>query len=213
MVSYRLVGFAALLIACGCATSARAVCAVNDANFTTADGGCKDLTTGLVWSSDVLGVVGGSPASSNPSTAICGTYFEDKPEAGGFTDWRPPSVGEVQDALTNGLASHLDFYYAAGNQADDGKYRFTSCNAPKIRGSTPKYVIRYSDGNIISAGFDSYQSICVRGSADDGDCPGPGKKKNRSSATSALSQTATGSLLLLPLAIAVAARCVCSRRL
>jgi hypothetical protein len=210
----RSVKLLAPLVAYCCTSTALAVCAVNDANFTTADGGCKDLTTGLVWSSDVLGLAGvGSPTSSNGSPTVCNYYFGATPEAGGFTDWRPPSVGEVQAALANGLASHLDFYYAAGNQPDDGKHRYTSCNAPKIRGATPKYVIRYSDGSIISSGFDSYQSICVRGRADDGDCPGPGKKKNRSSSAGALSQTSTGALLLLPLVVVIGARCVRSRRL
>lgn len=210
MVSSR-VGGAALVVACCFTSSVLAVCAVDDANFTTADGGCKDVNTGLVWSSDLVGLPGVSSPSTSGGTQQACDAFEARPEAGGFTDWRPASAGEVQEALANGLASHLDFYYTAGNQSVDSVVRFTSCNSPTIKGAKPKYYISFVDGSI---GYDlqSHHNICVRGLPNDNDCPGPGKKKNRMGATTALSQTATGALLLLPLAVVLAARCLHPRR-
>lgn len=203
-----------LLVACCCWSSALAVCAVNDASFTTADGGCKDLNTGLVWSSDVLGLSGNNqyPHGTNAAEANGCGGLSSAPEGGGFTDWRLPTVGEVQDALANGLNSHLDFYYASGSQPVDAEYRWTRCEAPKVRGAPNKYLIRYTDGKVIQDAFASHQVICVRGLAADNDCPAPGKKKNRSGANSALSQTSTGALLLLPLAVVLATRCVYGRR-
>jgi hypothetical protein len=71
-------------------------CGIEDGQFVTADGGCKDLATGRVWS-DRLGQ---------------NTYFdaEDDIEAltqGGFGDWRMPSESELLEWIANGGPGHM----------------------------------------------------------------------------------------------------------
>ena len=144
----------------------------------------------------------------------CNGNLKTQPEGGGFTDWRAPTLGEVQQALANGLNSHLDFFNDSGTTPDDGKYRYTACKK-KIQGAYNTYAIRFTDGSIKLTLTGGDQLICVRGQPADpaNDCPGAGKKKNRSGAASALSQTSTGALLLLPLALVVATRCLRPPRL
>jgi hypothetical protein len=134
---------------------------------------------------------------------------------GGYTDWRFPTVAEVQEAIANGLNSHLDFFQ--NGNPDDGVYRWTACTR-KIKSLIHRYTIRFTDGDLVLLPFDGFHDahiLCVRGAPADtaNDCPlGPGKKKNRSGATNALSQTTTGTLLLLPLAVVLAARYLRQRR-
>jgi hypothetical protein len=198
--------------------SVQAACLVNDSDFTTADGGCKDQNTGLVWSPDLRAFTGGpgtSPALSGSSDNWCNQELNSNPaKGGGFTDWRSPTVGEVTEALANGLYSHLDFFL--DGTPDDSVYRWTTCTT-KVKGWLHRYKVRYSDGNVVlhnlAGSSDGNHVICVRGLPNPNDCPsGPGKKKNRTDASSAMSQTSTGILLLLPLAVVLAARCLKVRR-
>jgi hypothetical protein len=215
MLKYR-VGFAVLLAGCWC-SPVLAACVVNDADFATAGGGCKDLNTGLVWSPDirVFDINGLGVYSSNADDAICNQFLNNRPaNGGGYTDWRVPTLGEVQEALANGLNSHLDFFLDGGATPDDGNYRWTACKK-KVKGHLHTYAIRYTDGDIFLGYLPVYPMICVRGQPRDltNDCPsGPGKKKRQGGATSALSQTATGALLLLPLGLIAAARSLRPRR-
>lgn len=65
--------------------------------FRTEDGGCKDLATGLVW----------SLAIDNwdwPLTNEIGQNLEE----GGFTDWRLPTIEEMQTAHAHGAPTHFD---------------------------------------------------------------------------------------------------------
>ncbi len=204
MANCKIVHFGTFVVACCWSCSTMAACAVNDGAFATADGGCKDLISGLVWSSDLKGFAG--PSSSSGSQQDCDT-LGSRVEGGGFTDWRTPTVGEVQRAVVNGLSSHLDFYYDDGVQSVDGEYRWTRCPAPKVRGASSLYAIRYADGDYRSGIFEVHQVICVRGVAPDdrNDCPGAagGNKKHKAT----ISQTATGAFLLLPLCLVIAAQC------
>jgi hypothetical protein len=132
----------------------------------------------------------------------CNDFLNRVPaNGGGFTDWRAPTLGEVQEALANGLNSHLDFFNDGGATPDDGVYRWTACTK-KVQGAWNNYKIRFIDGDVILTLVGGPHLICVRGAAADpaNDCPGVGKKKNQ------LSQTSTGALLLLPLAVVLAAR-------
>jgi hypothetical protein len=219
MIRFTIV-WIALIPFVGMSPAVHAACLVNDGDFTTADGGCKDLNTGLVWSPDLRAFTGGpgsSPGLSGSFDGWCNQELNSKPaNGGGFTDWRSPTVGEVNEALANGLYSHLDFFL--DGTPDDSVYRWTTCTT-KVKGTLHRYKVRYSDGNVVlhnlSGSSDGNFVVCVRGLPADiaNDCPaGPGKKKNRSGATSALSQMSTGALLLLPLAAVLATRCLKARR-
>jgi hypothetical protein len=202
-----------MLIVCASPFS-RAACLVDDADFTTASGGCKDLGTGLVWSPDLRALGASSAGQSGSNSTVCNQFLNSNPANGGeFTDWRPPTVGEIAAALGNGLNSHLDFFL--NGNPDDGVYRWTACTQ-KIKGKLHRYIVRFTDGDTalvnLSLGIDGVHMVCVRGVTQPNDCPGGPGKKNLASATSALSQTATGALLLLPLGIVVAARCLRPRR-
>jgi hypothetical protein len=197
-----------MLVCCACST-ALAACRVDDGDFTTADGGCKDLNTGLVWSPDWRGLTSSSGGGASSTDTNCDFNLNNHPDGGGYTDWRQPTLGEVQEALANGLNSHLDFFDDGGVTPDDGMYRWTSCTK-KVRGLINRYAIRYTDQSVILSFVSGPHVICVRGAAADpeNDCPSGRGKKNRSSATSPLSQTSTGALLLLPLAVVLTARCL-----
>jgi hypothetical protein len=206
-----------MLAVYGASSGALGGCLVEDDDFTTADGGCKDLNTGLVWSPD-LRAFGGSQEgmAQNNNQDMCNLYLNEVPaNGGGFTDWRPVTVGEVQEALANGLNSHLDFFL--NGSPDDFKYRWTACTK-KIKGIPYRYMIRFGDGDVVLlitlVGRPDTHLICVRGQPADpaNDCPSGHGKKNRASATSALSQTATGALLQLPLGVVLAVRGLRTRR-
>jgi hypothetical protein len=207
------VSYTALLLGCCWSSPCLAACAVNDSAFTTADGGCKDLNPGLVWSPDWRGLTYSSGGGASTDAQInCDVNLNQHPDGGGYTDCRLPTLGEVQEALANGLNSHLDFFDDGEVTPDDGLYRWTSCTK-KVRGLTNRYAIRYTDESVILSYVSGLHVICVRGAASYPaiDCPGNGKK-NRVGATSSLSQTATGALLLLPLGVVLAARCLRPRR-
>ncbi|TDJ55177.1 MAG: DUF1566 domain-containing protein [Planctomycetota bacterium] len=72
------------------------ICAVEDDSFATADGGCKDMATGLVW-----GVIG---INRNWPTSV--DLIADSVEAG-FTDWRMPTRNEWLEVINNGAANHF----------------------------------------------------------------------------------------------------------
>jgi hypothetical protein len=142
--------------------------------------------------------------------------MDNFPDAnGGYTDWRAPTVGEINEAIANGLNIHLDFF--RNGTPNDFVYRLTGC-LKKIKKQTYRYAVRYADGDLqyytTFGGVSGLSLVCVRGLPADtqNDCPGGHGKKNRSSATRAVSQISTGALLLLPLAVVMATRCKKERR-
>jgi hypothetical protein len=185
-------------------------CRVDDADFASAGGGCKDLETGLVFSPDLRAVHNFSPNQdglSGPAQNVqwrCDTLL-NQISYGGFSDWRAPTLGEFQTALANGLNAHLDYFL---NGAGSGDYYWTSCDK-RVKGALNTYAIRHSDGNVrLSFVSTGNWIICVRGLPADpkNDCPSAGKKSNH------LAQTTTGALLLLPLAVVLAASRLRPRR-
>jgi hypothetical protein len=213
----RKIVWTPLMLILGASSAVNAKCLVNDSDFNTAGGGCKDLDTGLVWSPDLraLGASNLGVSSANPNSE-CDLFLNQKPaNGGGFTDWRAPTVGEIESALANGLDSHLDYFL--NGSPSDFVYRWTNCKT-KIKGVPYRYKVRYSDGDTVAhnmrIGSDGNHLICVRGVPADpaNDCPGGSRKKNNRGASSALSQTTTGALLLLPLAVVLAARRLRPRR-
>jgi len=75
-------------------------CAIEDASFQSAEGGCKDLAASIVWT---RGPPGGW------SWAATRTVLESL-ESGGFSDWRLPTVAELQDLAANGKLWHLQAF-------------------------------------------------------------------------------------------------------
>jgi hypothetical protein len=84
MAKHRFLCFV-LLVGYSWCPPAPAACVVNDADFSTADGGCKDLDTGLVWSSDMRSFVDTQSGFYASSTlqAPCNEFLNQKPENGG----------------------------------------------------------------------------------------------------------------------------------
>jgi hypothetical protein len=176
-------------------TRTHAACAVDDADFNTAGGGCEDAETGLVWSSDVLAPLGrlGTGIYFTSVSPTCDQFAHGSDtdgdgvpdvvylEAEGFTDWRAPTVREVLTALDNGLAGHLDYSYDAGIQSVDGLPRWTQCVASleSISKSAKKknggFLVYHTDGSLLlDQGVPFTQELlCVRGAAADvaNDCP------------------------------------------
>ena len=138
------IGWIALMLIVGVSPAVYAKCLVNDSDFATTEGGCKDLDTGLVWSPDFRGIPGatngdGIPASGSPD--FCERILDSYPAGnGGYTDWRIPTVAEVEEAIANGLKSHLDFF--SDGRPDDGVYRWTGCTK-KIKRDYHRYAVRY----------------------------------------------------------------------
>lgn len=77
-------------------------CVVEDAAFETGNGGCQDLATALAWSTHTPAGPGGW------NWALANQTCEDLQE-GGFSDWRLPTVEELQAANANGAPTHFDY--------------------------------------------------------------------------------------------------------
>lgn len=73
-------------------------CLVNDGAFATVPSGCKDLATRLVWSTE----------DCCPSFALNVARCEAL-EEGGFTDWRVPTLAELEAAYLNGAPTHFEY--------------------------------------------------------------------------------------------------------
>lgn len=76
------------------------VCKLQDTSWAIADGGCKDLKTGLVWSYN-CGTRSGTLWSWANAINDCSAYDN------GFSDWRLPTVSELQTAYKDGAWAHL----------------------------------------------------------------------------------------------------------
>ncbi len=77
------------------------MCAIEDDAFVTADGGCKDLITGLVWGTKNMGHSGGGWGWRSARRMTV-----DSSE-GAAEDWRMPTVDELREVLANGAATHF----------------------------------------------------------------------------------------------------------
>jgi hypothetical protein len=78
----------------------------DDANFVSADGGCKDVVTGVVFGTSAYKRTGGSWWTYNGAKDnACPNYSVD----GGFDDWRMPTKAELLAASAHGGTNYLDF--------------------------------------------------------------------------------------------------------
>ena len=107
-------------------------CLANSASVYTANGGCYDQTSGLTFStfhystsmvwSDVVacntgecdGAVGASP-DTTPATGLCHSLTE-----GGYTDWRVPTIGELNATIFIRLFPSSNLNYGGLSQANMG---------------------------------------------------------------------------------------------
>ncbi len=77
-------------------------CLVEDGAWATADGGCKDLVSGLVFSSRATTRENGSGYKWDQAVNACAALAE-----GGKSDWRLPTVKEIGVEALNGASTHL----------------------------------------------------------------------------------------------------------
>jgi hypothetical protein len=75
-------------------------CQINDEDFNTEDGGCKDLSTGIVWSNGMYATTG------QRTWDYAVSYCENLNE-GGYSDWALPTKEELIEVALNGAVGHL----------------------------------------------------------------------------------------------------------
>ncbi|MBI3294689.1 MAG: hypothetical protein HYZ71_08155, partial [Deltaproteobacteria bacterium] len=89
-------------------------CTQNDLEYTSNDGGCKQCSTGLVFSSGYIEASGLKTA-----TAYCSSLRD-----GGFSDWRVPTGTELADAGTQAVTYKYMPFVATGPEVSAGLYKF-----------------------------------------------------------------------------------------
>jgi hypothetical protein len=96
------------------------VCALEDGvTWASEDGGCKDLITGLVWSTPNMG----NPGAWSQGAAE--QLVNDSSE-GGHSDWRLPTVAEMQTVAANGASTHFSTAFACVTNPDGTFARWSS---------------------------------------------------------------------------------------
>lgn len=155
-------------------------CAIEDSRFTTADGGCKDLASGLVWSKRTTAgmgwadavwsstLSGNAPSDSNdygklndyiqgtvpgnPDSSIT-NYCHDLAESG-QSDWRLPTFAELMQIGGSGRAgNHFNF---------DTTGYFWSADT-NIGDNRQAFLVRLSDAALSSDyKWNGYPVLCVR---------------------------------------------------
>lgn len=134
-------------------------CLIDDEAFTTQNGGCEDLSNGVVWSqySFVRDPVLGA-ATWDVADAFCASLVE-----GGFDDWRLPSIAEAQAAAANGAMTHLAHMYGNATWTTDRQGQWA-------------YYVDLDTGDAVRVPWTrSYLAwFCVRGGASGGGGGGGG---------------------------------------
>jgi hypothetical protein len=78
-------------------------CLVEDANWMSVDGGCKDMTTGRVWSAAYSAEYHEIWPNFYEAQTICSDLVE-----GGYSDWRTPTLDELKAGYANGATGHIN---------------------------------------------------------------------------------------------------------
>lgn len=165
-----------------------------DAFVETEYGSLLDTQTGLEWGKD-FGQLSGMTA---PQAYIAGFYYEysvdpktgelmpppgleyagiDPETNAPYTDWRRPTVGEVHEAIDNGILDYIDFdlSYEPGIQSPDeyGEVYFWTVCTDRWKNLTLRYKILFNAAKDYLLGSGAGQMLAVRGGPEDhGNCPG-----------------------------------------
>jgi hypothetical protein len=158
-------------------------CVLDSAQFKTADAGCKDLTTGLVWSKvsattrqweDAVwgGVTPAADANDDVANdygpqAWCGTYCDTASYTSyckslvesGASDWRLPTLTELTQIVTPGKFNTNVNTHASNLWAAD-TYWLSSSYAWLVHASTAVNTTVFKRGASTSA--TAFSAICVR---------------------------------------------------
>lgn len=123
-------------------------CKQSDSSFATADGGCKDLVTGRVWSASGYDQTGNYHSLSG-SQAYCANLVE-----GGFDDWRQPTEDELLKVHADGGGSYL---------APSNLYITYDWSSTLSKNKRNAYVVIIGTGATFLAGLtDGFDTVCVR---------------------------------------------------
>lgn len=140
-------------------------CLIEDGNFASVEGGCKDLKTGRVWSKNA-----GAPDRTRsfytyaPAVSYCSNLVE-----GGYDDWRLPTRDELVRVADNGAGTYLDVFVLQNGDNpinyDSDFPRWSSTTYKKGR-YTSAYTVELKTG-IVHTGWrtngDSWTDfVCVR---------------------------------------------------
>lgn len=118
--------------------------------FITAEGGCKDVKTGRVWSRNGLSPErGGSFYTFSGAKNYCANLSE-----GGYNDWRVPTRDELKTVAANGAGTYLDVFWVqdsnggAPSEGDVSKWSSTT-----VKGGKYGYVVDLKTGADTSSGW------------------------------------------------------------
>jgi subtilisin-like proprotein convertase family protein len=132
-----------------------AVVQVVDGDWIAADGGLKDVSSGLVWSQRFL-----QNESWGLSTYDGAAQHSSALVEGGYDDWRLPTAAELQEAASHGILNHIGADFFAANQL----IKFWSSDAYKSKGSSGHVAVALFDGTTSNYGDASViDAIAVRG--------------------------------------------------
>lgn len=135
-----MVGFASQMGSAWQVPTPPGACVSQDANWTTDGGGCRDMRSGgLVWSASAYAQTG-----QFQTYATAQDYCSASTE-GGFSDWRVPTLAELQTAQQRGAFTHINLL-ANGEIFDSVKWSTTRDNSKQYA-----YSLRFSDGWVLKS--------------------------------------------------------------
>jgi hypothetical protein len=140
-------------------------CTINDEHFATLEGGCTDLNTGITYSA-----VNYYPDAGSTNLTFSGaSSFCSNLDQGGFTDWRLPTLAEIEATGDNNLAAGHGDHFAdlpgTGLPFESGVGKWTSTTDKSKRygywgrlngGTTDKVLITFNKQ------FSLTRANCVR---------------------------------------------------
>lgn len=83
-------------------------CVVDGDGWVSANGGCVDTRTGIVWGSAASSSNGTGNGVNNLYTYYTAQAFCSGSTEGGVTGWRIPTLAEMKTAQQNGAISHVN---------------------------------------------------------------------------------------------------------
>jgi len=121
--------------------------------FITAEGGCKDVRSGRVWSRNTMSPErGGSFYTFAAAKSYCSNLVE-----GGYDDWRMATRDELKTAYANGAGNYLDVFWVTDHSGappyeyDYHKWSSTTITVKGQRRGEYAYVVD------LKTGVDTYQ--------------------------------------------------------